>query len=97
MKLYTPPPPDQVLRVCIKKQGHKAQYLTICDCTQRELYNHVKNLIEAQKLSVFQTRRQTNVQIREAIGANNGKAISLTFKGLDPDKVSELIVESLTK
>jgi hypothetical protein len=39
----------------------------------------------------------TNIEIREAKGGQNGKSVSLSFKGLSPKKVKELIIKHLEK
>ena len=97
MKLYTPPPPEPVIRLLIKKQGEVSRYLTLHQCTSEEAYNHIKKLIEAQNLSVFPNGDKINIQIREAIGAKNGKATFLSFYGMSTKELEDLIVNSLKK
>lgn len=95
MKIYKPLPPPQLLRINIKKQGVKSQHIVICECEQSQFYDYVKSLIESQKLSVFQRGKLTNVEIRRATGSRNGKSISLSFKGLEPKQVYEIIINDL--
>lgn len=96
MRLYTYIPP-KLLRINIKKQGVKTEFLTICECEQQEFYDYVKKLIENQKLSIFQEGNLTNIQIRTGEGKENGKSVSLSFKGLEPAEVAKLITEDLDK
>jgi hypothetical protein len=58
-------------------------------------YTNVKNIIEAQNISPFEKGIITNIEFREAKGSVNGKSISLSFKGLEPIQVKELILNKL--
>jgi len=97
MRIYKPILQPKVLRINIKKQLVKTEILTIEDCTQSEFLEYVKKLIEAQNLSIFQTGKLTNIEIREGQGTMNGKSVSISFKGLEPIEVKNLIVKDLTK
>jgi len=95
MKIYIPFSSPTILRINIKKQKTKTQFITICECTQKECYEYIKDLIEKQNISPFQTGSVTNIEIRIGIGGINGKSISLSFRGLEPIEVYELITNSL--
>ncbi len=97
MRIYKPILQRKVLRINIKKQLVKTEILTIEDCTQLEFLEYVTKLIEAQNLSIFQTGKLTNIEIREGQGTVNGKSVSISFKGLEPIEVKNLIVKDLTK
>jgi len=97
MRIYKPILQPKVLRINIKKQLVKTEILTIEDCTQLEFLEYVKKLIEAQNLSIFQTGKLTNIEIREGQGTTNGKSVSISFKGLEPIEVKNLIIKDLTK
>lgn len=97
MRIYKPKEPPKLLRINIKKQGIETEFITIEDCEQQEFYDYVKALIEKQKLSIFQDGNVTNIEIRIGEGSKNGKSISLSFKGLEPKQVAELIINDLTK
>ncbi len=94
MKLYNPTP-VKVVRLLIKQQGKEPQYLTLCECTKEEARDTVKAWINLQGLGPFQQGRAINIQFREGEGGANGKAISLTFKGMTPREVKELIEKKL--
>ena len=55
MKLFVEPEPPYLMRINIKKQGVKTEFITICECEQQECYDYIKKLIEAQFLSPFQS------------------------------------------
>jgi len=94
MKIHKPPPPEKVIRLMITKQGFKTEYLTLCECTQNETIEWIKQIFSF--VSPFATGKSVNIQVREAIGAENGKSKSVTFKGMDPDQVMKVIIDKLT-
>ncbi len=97
MKIYNPPviDPPYLLRVNIKKQGEQTEFITICETTQSKCLFFIAEIIKEQNISPFQKGKVTNVEIREAKGSVNGKSVSLSFKGLEPKKVKELIIKAL--
>lgn len=99
MKLYTPPPPDPVIRVCIKRSSAKPEYLTLCDCKDRvEAAKWFKEiLLKDSRVTPFILGDSTNVQFREALGSENGLSLSVAFRGLSPIEVKELIIKNLSK
>jgi len=95
MKLYLTPEPPHLMRINIKKQGEKTEFITLCETTQKEAFEFIKGLIEAKNISPFAKGNVTNIEIREAKGSENGKSISLSFKGLKPKEVYLLITTNL--
>ena len=79
----------------IKKQGEQTEFITLCETTQEEAFEFIKNMIEKQEISPFTKGNITNVEIREAKGKDNGKSVSLSFKGLNPKEVHSLILNNL--
>ena len=73
------------------------QNLTAQDCEQNEFYEWLKALIEKQNISPFTKGKVTNVEIRIGEGKTNGKSISLSFKGMEPTEVKELILKNIDK
>lgn len=96
MKIYQPPPPDKVIRIVIKQQGNKPEYMTLHHCTKEEAHDKVKEWIQGTGLGPFQEGKSINIQFREAEGSENGKSISLTFKGMTPQELKQLIIDKLT-
>jgi hypothetical protein len=97
MKIYTEPPPPYLMRVNIKKQGEKTHIITLCETTQAEAMEHIKKVIEQQNISPFASGRVTNIEVREAQGQKNGKSISISFKGLEPETVYNLLLNSFNQ
>lgn len=95
MKIYTAPEPPHLMRINIKKLGEKTEFITLCETTQKECYDFIKAIIEKQNISPFVKGNVTNVEIREAKGAENGKSISLSFRGLEPKEVYKLILNEI--
>jgi len=92
MKIYTPPPPIKVLRVSIRKQGYKTEHLTFEHVSPEEARDTLQFLIQDQQLSIFERGKVTAVDIREYDGKQNGRTISFSFRGLNPDEVKELFL-----
>ena len=95
MKLHIPSEPPYLMRVNIKKQGEQTEFITLCETTQQDAFEFIKRLIESEGISPFAKGKVTNIEIREAKGSENGKSISLSFKGLEPKEVYLLIINNI--
>lgn len=97
MKIYKKKK-DALIRIRITKKGELDQYLTLVDTNQQETFEYLCFIIENVKVPVTAFKGgMTNIQIREAIGGKNLKAISFSFKGLSTRDTYNLIVESINK
>jgi len=94
VKVYQPQKP-LLVRVNFKKQGVKTEHLTLCECSPDEVYKLISDTVNHAGLSPFQKGKVTNIEIREAIGSINGKSTSLSFKGLEPKEVYDLILKQI--
>ena len=94
MKIYKYMP-THFVRLQIVQQKCKTEYLTLYETTRDEVKEVLTNLINAQNISPFETVK-TSINIREAIGAKNGKSISISFRGVNPQQVVELITKHLS-
>ena len=83
------------MRLNIKKQGEQTEFITLCETTQEKVFDFIKEVIESQNISPFTKGKVTNIEIREAKGSENGKSISLSFKGLEPKEVYSLIINNI--
>ena len=90
MKIYKHYP-KKILRISTTKKGHKTLYFNIIETTQDEFIQWLKKLIDKQHLSSFQTGNVTSITVRESLGGTNGKSKSISFKGLSPDEIADLI------
>lgn len=97
MKIHTPPPPLELVRVTVRKTGHKTESLTLEDTTPAQFLAWAKLLIETQQISPFEGGYKTAIEAREYAEKQNGKTTSISFHGLDPEKVKALIIEKLSK
>jgi hypothetical protein len=95
MKIYISPDPPFLIRINIKKQGEKTEHLTLCETTQKEVFQFIKHIIEKQNISPFQKGRLTTIEIREALGSVNLKSISLSFKGINCTNTKNLILKAI--
>ena len=85
--------PIKLIRLYITKRGCESVYFNFCDTTQQQVYDFVKMVIEKQQLSVFNKGFKTSCNIREWDKAFIGKNLSLSFVGLTPQKLKELILK----
>lgn len=81
------------IHVSIMKVGDKTEYLPLEDTNSQEVQDMIKKVVESQHLSVFETGKKTQVIIREYVGAKAGKSVSISFRGLSPEKTKELILK----
>jgi hypothetical protein len=96
MKIYQQSP-NIYIRLQIAKLGEETQYLTLIDTNREEVERMVKEIILKQNLSPFEEGRKTQVHIREATGAINGKSKSISFRGLSTKETMDLIVNHINK
>lgn len=94
MKIYKHNPKN-LIRVKITRKGDDTHYLTLCETTQLEAYVHCYELVERLTVPATYSGHVTSIQFREALGGQNLKAISFSFKGLSPRDTYNLIVESI--
>lgn len=101
MKLYAPPEPDFIIRVMISKLlkngSFEREYINLEDTTQAEVKKWIEGIILKQKISPFVTGNKTSICIREAVGAKNGKSISISLHGLSPKQIIDLLHKDLNK
>lgn len=94
MKLYKPEPLELV-RIAISKSGENKVYLTLCETNMNEVLLFVTDLINKSPLvPKIPTGSRVRVDIREALGAKNGKSKSISFFGLSVKQVEELIINN---
>lgn len=95
MRIYIPKP-LRLLRITIRKKGCENQYLTIKDAEPDFFAKYVKEIL-VNKIDPYGTGPKTAVDIREAEGAKNKKSISVSFYGLEPKEVHDIICGNLNK
>lgn len=96
MKIYKHNPKN-LIRVKISRKGDDPHYLTLCETSQMEAYVYCYELVEQLTVPATYSGPVTSIQFREALGGQNLKAISFSFKGLSPRDTYNLIVESINK
>lgn len=94
MKLYIPSR-SKIFRINIKKQRFKTEHINLCECTLEEINELIRRVVKSQDISPFIKGNMTTVEIREALGSINGISTSLSFKGLDPEELKDLILKSI--
>ena len=97
MKVYIQPIAPTLMRVNIKKTECKTEHITLCDATQDDVLNFIQGIVESKKISPFEKGYITNVEVRECIDSKNGKAKSISFRGINPHELKELILKKINK
>lgn len=94
MKIYEPEL-RKFVRLMISQQGQQTEYLNLVECTREEVRDFIKDLISKQTISPFANGKKTSVVVRDAIGGQNLKSESVSFRGITPKQVSDLITQKL--
>lgn len=94
MKLHIVRPAEYIIRLNIKKQPLPVRHINLCETTIEECKNMVMAIVLKQNLSPFEEGKRTTVEFRESTG-DNGKAISISFRGMEPKYVESLILSYL--
>jgi hypothetical protein len=95
MKIYNPEP-TPLVRLQIRKAKEETFYLTLHETTRKEVVDFVRTVIK-DKINPFPEGIRTSIHIRDAIGAKNLKSETLSFYGLEPKEVYNLILKELKK
>jgi hypothetical protein len=93
MKLHKPQPLE-FTRLMITRQGDEPQYLNFVETNIDEMKVFLEELITKEKVSPFIGGKKTSINIRRAIGGDNKEAKSISFYGLTPLYVKELILKN---
>lgn len=91
MKIFEQVVIDKV-RLTIRKTGHESQWITLCETDIYEVEKFLKKLINDQHFDAFLSGPRTGIDIREEKNSKNGKSISISFRGLDPEQTKQLII-----
>lgn len=83
-----------IVRLQIIQQGSKTEYLNLTECTSLEALNELKEVMKPH-VEPFTKGFSLAINIRESIGSKNGKSISFSFKGLNPQQVLNIIVKHI--
>ena len=89
--------PLHLVRCTISKIGDETFYINLCETTQDEAMEKLKEIIDGEKLSVFQDGNRTRIDVRDCIGGSNGKCKSISFKGLNPKQTYDLLTSKIPK
>lgn len=94
MKVYIRPEPMRLVKLEIKKQWEKTEYISLQDCEVMDVENHIKVLLQ-WKVDPFATWYRTRINIRKIVDWNKyewWKTISLHW--ICPKDIYDLIISS---
>ncbi len=95
MKYFKTAPPVPIIRVNVKKQGEKTKHINLSETTSEEVLGYIRKAIFSKNLSPFQKGFSTSVEVREALGGENLKSQSISFKGMSVQDTYDLIKAKL--
>lgn len=95
MKIFEQKESPLLIRVNIKKSGEETKHITLCETTQNEVKKWVVSILENQKINPLYCGKRTTIEIRESVGAKNGKSISVPLKGLTVNEVYNILIKQL--
>lgn len=94
MKIYNRVPLP-LIRLSISKRKEKTLYLNFCETTQDDCIATVRDIIAREKIDPFAEGISTRLDFRDCLGGKNGVCKSVSFKGLTPQQVYDLLVKTL--
>jgi hypothetical protein len=98
IRIFVPVPPPNKVLVNIKRQREPTQHLTLVGGTLEECYNAVREIVQPA-VSAFKEGPSTQVELREYLTGvgkiKNGRSMSFTFYGMNPEEVEALLQKSL--
>lgn len=97
MKLHTPPPPIDIVRISFRKKGYNYEYIMLEETTIEEVERFIKDTIQERvKIDPFYTGDRIGVDIRRYKGAKAGKSVSVSFKDvITPSELKSIILQEL--
>src|SRR5690554_1476594 len=95
MKIYRYETP-KIIRVRITKQKHGSCYINLVDTTVEEVIEFISKLVKDNvEVSPFDTGYKTRAEVREYINKKNGNPKSISFRGITPEELEQLIIKHL--
>jgi hypothetical protein len=86
--------PVNIVKITIAKRGLPSEHFTVWKCTMEEAYAHFQKVISREKLSDAD-KLVTSIQVRETVDGKNGRALSLSCKGLTPKQTKDILIKSI--
>lgn len=93
MKIYKPIP-TKLVRLQIVKHPQKRLNLSLCETTPEKCFSELKEIIKPF-IDPFGKGGKTAINIREVIDGKNGKSVTLSFYGLNPEEVLNILIEKI--
>ena len=97
MKLHTPHPPIETVRLSFRKKGYDYEYIMLDETTIEEVERFVKDtILKRVKIDPFYTGGRIGVDIRRYKGAKAGKSISVSLKDvITPSELKSIILQEV--
>lgn len=97
MKIYNPEPTFYI-RLSFKRKNDDMAYVSIVESTLDEVYDELKKCLSNATVPAFQTGGyKTTIEIREALGGQNGKYKAISFWGLSPEETKTLVINHINQ
>lgn len=93
MRLEKPHPLEHV-RVTITRQEDHTETFSVYEVTQEEFVKHVEKRLKGH-INLFAKGRTLTISIRRCAHWGDGSSVSLSFKGLSPKQVRDIVLEGI--
>ena len=99
MKLHGPPPPVELIRIHIRKKGHKYTYLAFEETTVEEVVAFVQDVVkDCLKHDPFLKGSRVAADVRHFIGKKAGRSKTVSFESnITPAELRELLLTEFQK
>lgn len=85
------------IRLTFKRKGDENLYLPLVETTLFEAEEMVRDVIRTAKIDPLIKCFTTTIEIREATGGKNGSYTQVSFKGLSPQEIFDLITKHINQ
>jgi hypothetical protein len=83
------------IRLTFKRRGNKNLYLPLIETTLDEAETMLRNVIRSAKIDPLEKCNMTTIEMREAKGGINGAYRQLSFKGLSPEVIKNMVIDHI--
>jgi hypothetical protein len=87
----------RLIRLSITRLGDETEYFTLADTKPDAVKKMIEQIVVDQKISPFTGGKKTSCNIREAIGGKNLKSTTVSFYGISPKEIADLIKAYIKK
>jgi hypothetical protein len=81
------------IRLTFKRRGDKNLYLPLVETTLDKTEEMLRAAIRGAKIDPLAKCNTTTIEMREATGGQNGAYRQISFKGLSPEEIKNIVIK----